>query len=159
MLLKGLLDYDCVNYKMPCLTLMFPKCDFKCDKLNGKPVCQNCLLAQEKNIHVSVDFIYDYYLKNPLTKAFCLQGLEPFDSFDDVLYFVFSIRQNYNCQDPIVIYTGYYPEEIPEYIKELKEYPNIIIKWGRFILDSTPVFDEVLGITLASNNQYGEKIS
>ena len=62
--LKGLLDYDCVNYKIPCLTLMFPKCDFKCDKLNGEPVCQNCLLTQEKNIHVSVDFIYDYYLKN-----------------------------------------------------------------------------------------------
>ena len=157
--LKGLLDYDCVNYKVPCLTLMFPKCDFKCDKLNGESVCQNCTLALEKNIKVSTDVIYEYYLKNPLTKAFCLQGLEPFDSFDDVLYLVFSIRKEYDCQDPIIIYTGYYPEEVPEYIKELKRYPNIIVKWGRFILDSTPVFDEILGVTLASNNQYGEKIS
>lgn len=157
--LKGIIDYDCVNYKAPCLTLMFPKCDFKCDKLNGSQVCQNCALAQEKTLQISVERIYDYYLKNPLTKAFCLQGLEPFDSFDDLLHFVISIRIKYDCQDPIVIYTGYYPEEVSNYVKELKQYPNIIVKWGRFIMNHQPHFDDVLGVTLASENQYGEKIS
>ena len=157
--LKGIIDYDCVNYKVPCLTLMFPKCDFKCDKLNGSQVCQNCALAKEKTLQISVERIYDYYLKNPLTKAFCFQGLEPFDSFDDLLHFVISIRIKYDCQDPIVIYTGYYPEEVSNYVKELKQYSNIIVKWGRFIMNHQPHFDDVLGVTLASENQYGEKIS
>ena len=156
--LKGIIDYDCVNYKVPCLTLMFPKCDFKCDKLNGSQVCQNCALAKEKTLQISVERIYDYYLKNPLTKAFCFQGLEPFDSFDDLLHFVISIRIKYDCQDPIVIYTGYYPEEVSNYVKELKQYSNIIVKWGRFIMNHQPHFDDVLGVTLASENQYGEKI-
>jgi len=39
MKLKGIIDCDFTNYKDPVLTLEFPKCDFKCDKLNGCQVC------------------------------------------------------------------------------------------------------------------------
>ena len=43
MKLKGIIDYDTVNYKEPTLTLLFNHCDFKCDKLNGCPVCQSLI--------------------------------------------------------------------------------------------------------------------
>lgn len=155
--LKGIIDYDCVNYKTPCLTLMFPFCDFKCDKINGCKVCQNSSLIHEKNIEISNEKIYDYYASNPLTKAICCQGLEPLDSFDELINFIHFFRARENA--PIIIYTGYNKEEVPNKIKELEQYTNIIIKWGRFIMNHQPHFDDVLGVTLASENQYGEKIS
>ena len=59
----------------------------------------------------------------------------------------------------MVIYTGYYPQEIEEQVKALSSYKNIIIKFGRYVPNSTPVYDEVLGVTLASDNQFAERIS
>ena len=50
-------------------------------------------------------------------------------------------------------------ERIQGEIEELSHYKNIILKCGRYRTDLKPKFDEVLGITLASSNQYGIKIS
>ncbi len=65
--------------------------------------------------------------------------------------------------DDIVIYTGYTEEEVvtnfKNYFLLLQKYPNIIIKFGRFIPDQKAHFDEVLGVNLRSNNQYAKKIS
>ena len=44
-------------------------------------------------------------------------------------------------------------------INNLKQFPNIIIKFGRFIPNQQSHYDEVLGINLASDNQYAKKIS
>lgn len=156
MLLKGIIDCDCINYKDFCLTLMFPYCDFKCDKINGCKVCQNSSLVYENNIELSNKKIYEYYISNPLTKAICCQGLEPLDSFDDLIDFIKYFRDRQN--DPIIIYTGYNKEEVPDKLEELKKYSNIIVKWGRFILNQSSHYDEVLGVNLASSNQYGEKL-
>lgn len=156
MLLKGIIDCDCINYKDFCLTLMFPYCDFKCDKINGCKVCQNSSLVYENNIELSNKKIYEYYNSNPLTKAICCQGLEPLDSFDDLIDFIKYFRDRQN--DPIIIYTGYNKEEVPDKLEELKKYSNIIVKWGRFILNQPPHYDKVLGVNLASSNQYGEKL-
>ena len=71
MKLKGIIDYDCTNYKEPTLTLEFPYCDFKCDKLNNCHVCQNSELAREPDIEISGPQIWKLYKENPLTKAFC----------------------------------------------------------------------------------------
>ena len=101
--------------------------------------------------------IWELYEQNPLTKGFCCQGLEPFDSPDELLDFVETIR--YYCDDPIIIYTGYSRSEIePAYLTYLQQYENIIIKWGRFILGQEPHYDKTLGVKLASNNQYAELI-
>jgi len=40
----------------------------------------------------------------------------------------------------------------------LKEYSNIIIKYGRYIPNQKPHYDEVLGIMLASSNQYAKRL-
>lgn len=159
MLLKGILDCDLTNYKKPVLTLEFPYCTMKCDKLNGHPVCQNSGLAREPNIEVSLDTIWNFYQNNPLTKGFCCQGLEPLDSVDELLGFIYYIRKIRYCDDPIIIYTGYEKEEVTKFIYQITQYKNIIIKWGRYIIGAEPHYDEILGVKLASNNQYGEIIS
>jgi len=95
------------------------------------------------------------YKANPLTKGFCLQGLEPFDSEPTLLNFIDFIRAGMNCDDVIVIYTGYNKDEI-ECLDIIQEYKNIIIKYGRYIMGQEPHYDEVLGVNLASDNQYAE---
>ena len=159
MRLKGIIDYDCTNYKEPCLTLEFPYCDFKCDKINGCRVCQNSALYFEPDIEVSGEQIWKMYQDNPLTKAFCFQGMEPFDSYIDLIELIKFIRIDKQCDDPIIIYTGYQQGE--DWITEqsLQKYKNIIVKWGRYLLGYEPHYDEVLGVNLASNNQYAEWIT
>ena len=159
MKLKGIIDYDCTNYKEPVLTLEFPSCDFKCDKLNGCQVCQNSSLVKEPTIEISLKTIWKLYKQNPLTKGFCLQGLEPLDSTDDVLNFIKYIRGNNFCNDPIIIYTGYNKEEVTKFIYQITNFDNIIIKWGRFIKGQNLHYDRILGVNLASDNQYAEKIT
>lgn len=156
MKIKGIIDYDCTNYKLPCLTIEFPYCDFKCDKLNGCQVCQNSGLAAEPSIEVSGDYVWNLYQQNPLTKAFCFQGLEPFDSYLDLLDLIMFIRIYKQCDDPIIIYTGY--NEGEDWIVEnsLRHYNNIIIKYGRYLMGHEPHYDDILGVKLASNNQYAK---
>ena len=69
------------------------------------------------------------------------------------------LKENNGCFDDFVIYTGYYPNEIKHEIEELERSENIIIKFGRFLYNDKPIFDDVLGVTLASSNQYAERIS
>lgn len=158
MKLKGIIDCDFVNYKEPVLTLEFPKCDFKCDKINKCKVCQNSALAREPDIDISFEKIWEMYEQNPLTKGFCCQGLEPFDSEYELLEFIDFIRAGMNCDDVIIIYTGYAKSEIM-CLDILMHYKNIIIKYGPYLTGYEPHYDKVLGVNLASNNQYGEKIS
>lgn len=156
MKLKGIVDYDTVNYKKPCLTLLFNHCDFKCDRLNGCQVCQNSSLAAEPDIEVNGEYIWNLYEQNPLTKAFCFQGLEPFDSYLDLLDLVIFIRIHKQCDDPIIIYTGYNEGEDLVVENSLRHYNNIIIKYGRYLMGHEPHYDDILGVKLASNNQYAK---
>ena len=158
--LKGIIDEDFVNYKVPSMTLMFPYCDFKCDKECGQNICQNSQLSKAPDINISCNKIIERYISNPITKALVFQGLEPIDSFLDVLDFIMLLRVKYKCNDDVVIYTGYDYREIYHEVDKLANYfDNIIIKYGRYIPNQESHYDEVLGVMLASDNQYAEKIS
>ena len=153
MKIKGLITEDFVNYKKASMTIIFPYCTFKC----GKDYCQNSSLAKTPIIEISIDDLVNRYINNPITEAVVMQGLEPFDSWNDLKEFVQKLREYNN--DDIVIYTGYNKDEVSKYIKELSVYPNIIIKFGRYIPNQDGHYDDVLGVYLISNNQYAEKIS
>jgi hypothetical protein len=155
--IKGILYEDFVNYKKPSMLVIFPKCDFKCDKECGSPVCQNSVLAGTLTQGVAAETLVKMYLKNDFTSALVCAGLEPFDTFEDLKTLIQTFREK--SSDDIVIYTGYKEEEINELVNELTCYNNIYIKFGRFVPNQKPHFDEVLGINLASDNQYGKKVS
>lgn len=157
MILKGIIDEDHINYKKLSMVIEFPYCSFKCDKECGKQVCQNGILANSPNIEIPMDRIVERYLNNPLTEAVVLQGLEPFDSKDDLFELIKKFREI--TQDDIVIYTGYTKCELNQIFGNcLRDYRNIIIKYGRYIPYDEPHYDNVLGVTLASNNQYAERL-
>lgn len=154
MKIKGLISEDFVNYKKPAMTIMFPHCNgFKC----GAEYCQNSPLLKAEDIEMDYSNIVIRYLNNPITESVVMQGLEPFDSWDDLIGLVDCLRRSTN--DDIVIYTGYYKEEITDRIALLSKYKNIIIKYGRYIPNQEKHYDEVLGVYLASSNQYAERIS
>ena len=154
--IKNIIDEDFVNYKKPSMFIIFPKCTFKCNKDCGRPVCQNYKVLEEPNIEISINAIVNRYLSNSITSAIVLGGLEPFDSEEELKELVFSFRDN--VQDPIVIYTGYTEEELfkNKTYKKIISLNNIIIKYGRFIPNQDNHYDDILGVKLASSNQYAK---
>ena len=158
MLIKGLIDESFVDYKKPCMYIAFPKCNFKCDKEAGCSICQNSSLAHEKDFDISPIEIVSRYVKNDITKAIVLSGLEPFDSWVDLCELIKTIRDF--TEDEIVIYTGYNGDEIAKQTYWLgNQYKNIVVKFGRFIPNQKKKYDEELGVELASPNQYARRIS
>ena len=157
---KGIIWEDMVNYKKISTTLMMPKCDFKCDKENGVQLCQNWELAAAPPLMVPVESFARRYINNDITEAIVFQGLEPLDSLVDVCTVAASLA-DLKCSDDIVIYTGYNKNEIsPKDLDLLIScvYGHLIIKWGRYIPNQEPHYDSILGVNLASDNQYGELI-
>lgn len=157
MKVKNIIFENFTNYKKPSMFIGFPYCTFKCEKECGKNICQNSDLANLENIEISYTTIINKYLSNNLTSAIVLGGLEPLDSWEDLILLIQYFREV--TDDDIVIYTGYNKSEISYYIQKLSQYKNIIIKFGRFKPNQQKHYDEILGIYLASDNQYGEKIS
>jgi hypothetical protein len=49
--------------------------------------------------------------------------------------------------------------EQKSFYKDLCQFSNIIIKFGRFRPGQEPHYDEVLGVKLASDNQYAKRVS
>lgn len=160
MKIKGLQDEDFVNYKKPSMFIGTSLCDWKCcnEQCLDKSICQNSSLANSKTIDISTDEIFRRYINNPITKAVVIGGLEPILQFSDVLELIKTFRDN-DCNDDIVIYTGYYKEEIADKTALLSKYKNIVIKYGRYIPNQEKHYDEVLGVYLASDNQHAERIS
>lgn len=168
MKIKGLDECDFINYKKASMYIAFNSCTFKC----GRADCQNSALALSEDIEISKEDICERYLQNPITEAFVFSGLEPFDSFMDLISLVDCIRNKYRIDDDIVIYTGYTEGELKtgNFGKDVEvsltnfnylisNYKNIIIKYGRYIPNDHAHFDKVLGVNLISSNQYAEKVS
>lgn len=155
MTIKGVIDEDFVNYKVPSMSIMFPKCTFKC----GRENCQNKDLINSDDITVDIDALCERYINNPITEAVVCQGLEPFDSFDQLYDFIATLRTKYKCDDNIVIYSGYDKNEAEDKIKKLQRFTGVIVKYGRYEPFTRSRHDDTLGVILASENQYAEMIS
>lgn len=160
MRVKDIIDEDFTNYKVSSMFIALGTCNFKCCTESNLPItiCQNQPIAQQKDIEISVDEIFYRYISNSLTSAIAIGGLEPLSMWNDIVDLIKYFREH-NCNDVFVIYTGYYENEIEKQINQIKQYKNIIFKFGRFIPNQEKHYDEVLGVYLASNNQYGKVIS
>lgn len=161
MRVKTVVDEDFTNYKKPSMFIGTISCGGKCCIEAGIPlsVCQNDGWRSGAPIVLSNRELCQRYLNNPLTKAIVFGGLEPFEQFKELERFIFTLRRVFGCDDDVVIYTGYNPEELSFELNVLSgHYNNIIVKFGRFVPNSQHRFDEVLGVELASDNQYAVQI-
>lgn len=171
-IIKDIIDEDFINYKKPSMFIATATCSFKCEKEDCNVKCQNSKIVNQSNIEISIKKIIERYLNNNITNAIVFGGLEPFDQMSELLSFIKEFRK-YSFDD-IVIYTGYTEEEINSFEYENKSYitailemnkipsqdaktcPSIIIKYGRFKTSLDKKYDKILGIELASNNQYAK---
>lgn len=159
MLVRGIVAEDFLNYKLPSMFITSCFCDFKCCVESGLDigVCQNAPLIQTNTREIEDNVIYDSFIKNEITKAVVIGGMEPFMQFDEVLALIDLFRAK-GCNAEFVIYTGYNKDEIADKVCKLSKYNNIIIKYGRYIPNRPGRYDSILGITLASDNQYAERV-
>lgn len=160
MRVKSIVSERFQDYKLPSMFIATCFCDYKCCTELGLDigVCQNAPLAQMEDKDIDDQTIYEQFINNPITKAVVIGGMEPMIQINEVIDLINLFRnQGENC--PFIIYTGYYPNEIPEPLERLKQYKNIIVKFGRFVPNKKSRYDEVLGVTLASDNQYAKVIS
>lgn len=155
MKIKGLTDINFTDYKLPSLYIATPYCSFKCDKECGRAVCQNSALATEPVLSISNTTLIQIYQANPITQAFVFGGLEPLDS-SDLLDTIIELQVRAKPRR-VVIYTGYTEEEVLVGHSQILSLSNLVIKYGRFVPDQPTHFDPILGVNLASPNQYAKE--
>lgn len=154
MKIKNIYYNDFINFGGHCsLTVAMPYCSFKC----GKELCQNSSLAKAEIFDIPSEKIIQKFLQSEIMDAIVFQGLEPFDSWEEMLEFIILFRKKSFA--PVVIYTGYNREEISDdKITKLKELSNIIIKFGRYIPNQEAHYDSILKVKLVSDNQYAIEV-
>lgn len=155
--LKGIKEVQ-NDYKEMGLLLAFPTCSFKCENEGYCKVgtCQNSHLTKEETYEYKNNNIINFYKNNPLLKCLVMGGLEPMDSFEEVIQLISDFRKI--TDDTVVIYTGYTELELKDKIDILRQFKNIIIKVGRFVAGEKSHYDAIIGVELASNNQYAIQI-
>lgn len=161
MYIKTIVDEDFVNYQSPVMYIGTARCNGKCCREAGIPlsVCQNDGWRANATIEMVDEKIIERYINNDITSAICFAGLEPFEQYDEMFALIKKLRTDYHCDDTVIIYTGYNKNEILSSISELQQFKNIIIKYGRYVPNQKRHYDKVLGVYLASDNQYAEYIS
>lgn len=147
------------DYKKTSMLIAFPYCAGKCEG------CQNAHLQNYRTtISVSADDIADLYANLKTHEAIVMAGLEPFDSFDDVLDIIKSVGHLDKPCD-FVIYTGYnldeysknFESELVKTFKNVRHFKNknLIVKIGRYDQTQTSYwFNKTLGVKLATKNQF-----
>lgn len=161
MRVKTIIDERFDDYRLPSMFIGTISCGGKCCIEAGIPlsVCQNDGWRSGAPVSISDRKLVERYLKNNITSAIVFGGLEPFEQWNEIVFFIRVLRFNYHCNDDVVIYTGYNKDEVKNKLKLLDGISNIIVKFGRYIPNRQSRYDDVLGVTLASDNQYAERIS
>ena len=161
MLVKMIRDEDYSSYKEVSMLIAFPYCNFKCctDLNRSIAMCQNSPIARMPSIDVDPAEVWERYNKNVITHSIVCGGLEPIESIGDLVHLLSVFRDQQHCFDPFIIYTGFMEHEISSEVNLLSSFSNIIMKFGRYVPAQTSHFDPLLGVTLASPNQYAKRIS
>ena len=159
MRIKDIVDENFQDYKKTSMFICTSFCDGKCYRELGldSSICQNESIQCQPIMNIPDEDIVNRYMNNPITSAIVIGGLEPFNQWSELKELVLQFRMR--TPDDIVIYTGFREDEVEPFVSKLKKFSNIIIKYGRYVPNDTPRYDEILGITLASKNQYAVKIS
>jgi len=159
MRLKNIIDEDFVQYRKPCMFISTCFCDWKCCKELGVDtcMCQNSPAYDNKIVNKRNDALVRRYMKNPITKSIVFGGFEPMLQFDELVDLIGEFRK---CtDDDIVVFTGYREDEISDKIDAIKQFRNIVVKFGRYVPGHEPHMDDVLGVMLANDEQHAVRIS
>lgn len=173
MKIKGIKPDDYTNYRDPegwsSLFVGMGTCDWKCCISAGVPIetCQNSELAKAPIVELDArDLLRRYAWESG---SVVVGGLEPFNDMGSLKELATAYKNfvsylnNETELDKFVIYTGYNPDEVISRVEEIynivKDKLTLIVKFGRFVPGQKPHLDDVLGVELASDNQFAKKIT
>lgn len=150
----GVLDYAEVfqDYKDSAILFSAIDCDWKCCREYGQSICQNQKMHGQREVILPFSRVLET-ICNSYTDAVIFGGLEPMLQADELVQCIEYLRQQ-GMSRPIIIYTGYYPHEINTDTLIRLANCHVIMKFGRYDPSYEPKFDDILGITLASGNQF-----
>jgi pyruvate-formate lyase-activating enzyme len=133
-------------------------CDWKCLRESNLPlhICQNSHTSKMDTHSYDILDLIKRFNDNELSECIIFAGLEPLLQFEEIYEFIKIFRDTNN--EDIIIYTGYYLDEVKDKIDQLRNFKNIIIKFGRYKPNSNKIFDDNLKIYLASDNQYSIRL-
>lgn len=160
MRLKNIVDEDFVQYKEPCMFLTTCFCDWKCCTEIGADICmcQNSPAYDSPIVNKRNEALVRRYMKNDITKSIVFGGFEPLLQFDELVELIRCFREK--TDDPIIVFTGYREgAETNDKIEILKQFKNVIVKFGRYRPNQKPHHDDILGVDLANDEQYAKRIS
>ena len=152
MRLKQIIDESFGDYKLCSMLLIADKCTWKCEG------CQNKHLSQLPSQIFPDEEILERFRNNPLTEAIVIGGLEPFEQLQELVIFIGeAIKSDFKV--PIIIYTGFEIDDFDLYWSGFEPAAKIykgpvIVKFGKYIADKPSYFNEDLGVSLISDNQY-----
>lgn len=158
---KGIYYDKGTLYKKPSMVITASRCSGKCFAGHEdikEDICPDIKYFFERTEDIRDDKIVVAYTEDKRYKALVFAGLEPFDSFSEMLRLI-KIFRGAGIEDDIVIYTGYEAEEIWSLLSMLSEISNVIVKLGRHLPNVKPGADPVLGVVLDSENQHGELLN
>jgi len=143
------------DYKKVGLYIATPFCNFKCvkeAKEKGVEVtCHNGGLDYVSDMSAQ-DVVEKHLSINPFAECIILSGLDPIDNWVETKQFINDFRKITDME--IVLFTGYYPNEIMDKLVELEHHEDIMFKFGRFNPINKPRFDDLGGVKLSTGNQY-----
>lgn len=169
MLLLGVKTDNVTDYKKTSLLIAFPNCIGKCKGCQNQHLIDN---PQNKEyLQVTADSIADFYNRLSTHNAIVMAGLEPLDSFNDVIDIIHSFGKIITRDTDIIIYSGYNTDEYEDKFKQdlINAFKAVtavndkirclIIKLGRYdedclVRDNKEWFNRHLGVKLATTNQY-----
>ena len=173
MRIKAIKADDYTNYRDPegwsSLFVGMGTCDWKCCIAAGIPVdtCQNSALAKAPVVELDATDLLKRYAWE--SGSVVVGGLEPFNDMESLKELARAYKNFVNYLhgeeefDKLVIYTGYNPDEVITHVEEIynivKDKLTLIVKFGRFVPGQKTHLDEVLGVELASDNQFAKKIT
>lgn len=164
MLVKEIIAENFQDYKKISMFICANSCDGKCWREQGlsPAICQNDKILCQKTISIPNEEIVEMFMSNHVSEAIIFGGLEPLLQIEDVVDIIRILRDAGDRSD-VVVYTGYKLEESPtqNFIQRIREsnLPHVLLKVGRYIPNDIGKFDEILGVRLASQNQFGYIVS
>ena len=139
-------EYD-INYK--ALSIFISGCDGTC------PGCHNQELWNFSIGNKWYDFDFHQIL-NCMIKNIWIMGGEPLlQDKKQLQYFLYNLNQYICGRKPVILWTRFQEEDIPNNIKQYINYAKI----GEYQCNSESYVEPLFGITLASTNQKIIKIN
>ncbi|MCH4890037.1 radical SAM protein [Acidaminobacter sp. JC074] len=112
--------------------------------------CFNQSLKEAPIFYKKADEVLDEIMSNPFNEGVILAGLEWSLQPSELMAMIKSCASK---NIPVIVYTGHKIETFLRRVPKIKNYPEVLIKYGAYDESKLSLTHEAYGVRLASTNQ------